>query len=161
MPIHYYAAYFSKRADTFDITILASGSGAIRRKIEQINSKGYEATLQEKALLTTLELALEMTERGFYFKQVDLELSDASNFSITEDQLGLIIPFLAMDGLGLNVANSVVRAREEKPFFSKEDLSKRTNLSKTLIERLTDIGTLNQLNESDQISLFDEFLYKS
>jgi len=57
--------------------------------------------------------------------------------------------------------SSIVRAREEKEFFSKEDLAKRTSVSKTLIERLTDIGTLKNLNESDQISLFDEFLYKS
>jgi DNA polymerase III subunit alpha, Gram-positive type len=161
MPIHYYAAYFSKRADTFDIAIMASGSGAIRQKIEEINAKGFDASVQEKALMTTLELALEMTERGFYFKQVDLYLSKASEFVITEDQKGLIIPFTAVDGLGLNVATTVVQAREEKSFISKEDLSKRTSLSKTLIERLSTLGTLDDLNESNQISIFDDFLYQS
>lgn len=159
MPIYYYAAYFSKRADTFDVAVLASGSSAIRDKIEEINGKGFDATEKEKSLITILELALEMTERGFYFKQVDLELSQASEFVITEDQKGLIIPFSAVDGLGGNVANSIVEARKEKPFISKEDLSKRTSLSKTLIERLTDLGTLNDLNESNQISIFDDILF--
>ncbi|QVK19609.1 PolC-type DNA polymerase III [Mycoplasmatota bacterium] len=155
MPIYYYAAYFSKRADTFDVNVLVRGNDAIRHKIKEINDKGYDATDKEKSLITILEIGLEMTERGFYFKQVDLEKSEASEFVITEDKLGLIIPFQAVDSLGGNVAKSIVEARKEKPFMSKEDLSNRTSLSKTLIERLTDLGCLDGLNDSNQISLFE------
>ncbi len=155
MPIHYYAAYFSKRADTFDVSVFASGNDAIRQKIIEVNKKGYEATEKEKSLITVLEIALEMTERGFYFKQVDLNLSRASEFAITDDLRGLIIPFKAIDSLGENVANSIIEARKLKSFMSKEDLSNRTSLSKTLMERLNDLGCLEGLNDSNQISLFE------
>lgn len=160
MPIHYYCAYFSKRAPAFDVKVMAAGSHAIRAKIEEIKEKGLEATVTEKDLQTSLEVALEMTERGFYFKQVDIEKSEASEFVITEDEKGLIIPFSAVDGLGLGVANKIVKAREEKPFISKEDLLNRTSISKTLVERLTELGTLDGLNETNQVSLFDSFLYE-
>ncbi len=155
MPIYYYAAYFSKRADTFDVNVFPRGNEAIRQKILEINEKGYDASDKEKSLITELEIGLEMTERGFYFKQVDLDQSKAKEFGITEDQKGLIIPFKAIDGLGDNVAQSIVEARDKKPFMSKEDLSNRTSLSKTLIERLSDLGCLNHLKETNQISLFD------
>ena len=155
MPIHYYAAYFSKRADVFDVSILANGNDAIRNRIQEINDKGYEASEKEKSLITVLEVALEMTERGFYFKQVDIEKSSAADFLITDDKMGLIIPFKAVDGLGDNVANSIIRARNEKQFISREDLLNRTSISKTVMERLHDLGTLNDLKETNQISLFD------
>jgi len=155
MPICYYAAYFSKRADTFDVYTFSRGNEAIRSKIKEINEKGYDATEKEKSLITVLEVALEMTERGFHFKQVDLEKSLASDFVITDDKLGLIIPFKAVDSLGENVANSIIEARNLKEFMSKEDLSNRTSLSKTLMERLTDLGSLDHLSDSNQISLFD------
>ena len=41
---------------------------SIRAKIEEINAKGLEASNKEKNLLTVLELALEMCERGFSFQ---------------------------------------------------------------------------------------------
>ncbi|HEY8364774.1 MAG TPA: PolC-type DNA polymerase III, partial [Haloplasmataceae bacterium] len=140
MPIYYYAAYFSKRAECFDVTVLVSGNDAIRNRILEINQKGYDASDKEKELLTVLEVALEMTERGFYFKQVDLEKSEAREFLITDDKKGLIIPFMAIDGLGENVANSIIEARKIRPFISKEDLMNRTTLTKTLLERLLDLG---------------------
>ena len=40
---------------------------SIRAKIEEINAKGLDASTKEKNLLTVLELALEMCERGFSF----------------------------------------------------------------------------------------------
>ena len=51
---------------------MAKGSNSIRAKIEEINAKGLEASKKEKNLLTVLELALEMCERGFSFQKVDL-----------------------------------------------------------------------------------------
>ena len=64
-PILFYAAYFTVRAEDFDIESMVKGSAAIRAKIEEINAKGLDAAPKEKSLLTVLELALEMTERGY------------------------------------------------------------------------------------------------
>lgn len=154
MPIYYYSAYFSKRASFFDVGVMAKGYQAIKNKLEEIVEKGNEASTAEKNLYTVLELALEMTARGFTFKQIDIEKSDSKNFLICDDGKSLIIPFIAMDGLGDNVANSILQAREEKSFISIDDAIQRTQLSKTLIERLGYLGSLGDLPQNSQISLF-------
>ena len=58
-----------------------------------------------------------MWERGFKFGKLDLYRSDATEFIIDGDTL--IPPFVAMDGLGENVAKQLVRARQEGEFLSK------------------------------------------
>ena len=65
-----------------------------------------------------------------------------------------LVPFTILDGLGDNVGESIVRARRERPFGSKEDLLRRTQLSKTLADKLSQLGVLKDLDESDQMSLF-------
>ena len=40
------------------------------------------------------------------------------------------------------------------PFLSKEDLSDRTQLSNTLIKKLDDLHVLDDLDDSNQVSLF-------
>ena len=47
-PLLYYAAYFTVRADDFDIEAMAKGSAAIRAKIEEINAKGLDASPKKK-----------------------------------------------------------------------------------------------------------------
>ena len=49
---------------------------------------------------------------AFKFGKLDLYRSDATEFIIDGDTL--IPPFVAMDGLGENVAKQLVRAREKK-----------------------------------------------
>ncbi|MBR2700748.1 MAG: hypothetical protein IKE77_01530, partial [Erysipelotrichaceae bacterium] len=49
---------------------------------------------------------------------------------------------------------SIIAAREDHPFYSREDLQKRTSLNQTQIQNLTRMGVLDELNEEDQLSLF-------
>ncbi|MEL3960558.1 PolC-type DNA polymerase III [Lysinibacillus endophyticus] len=151
-PILYYAAYFTVRASDFDLIAMTQGSAVIRSRIDEINAKGLEASKKEKDLLTVLELALEMCERGMSFKKVDLYRSKASEFII--DGNSLIPPFDAIPGLGTNVAKAIVAAREEKEFLSKEDLQQRGRVSKTIIEYLDTLGCLDGLPDANQLSLF-------
>ena len=53
--------------------------------------------------------------------KLDLLPSQATEFFIDGDTL--IPPFVAMDGLGENVAKQLVRAREEGEFLSKTDVA--------------------------------------
>ena len=135
-PIHYYAAYFSKRADTFDIGVMVEGADAIAYKIDEINAKGFDAAPKEKALVTVLELALEMTRRGMTFKLPDLHESEATDFKITEDEQSLIAPFAAIDGLGINVAEKIASEREIKEFSTVMEFKKRTKTNGTILELL-------------------------
>jgi DNA polymerase III subunit alpha, Gram-positive type len=151
-PLYYYAAYFTVRAEDFDVDTMVKGPQAIKALIEEINSKGLDASTKEKNLLTVMELALEMTERGFSFKKVDLYRSSASEFII--DGNSLIPPFNAIPGLGTNAALNIVKAREQGEFLSKEDLQQRGKVSKTIIEYLDNHGCLESLPEQNQLSLF-------
>ncbi|HJV46706.1 MAG TPA: PolC-type DNA polymerase III [Bacillota bacterium] len=151
-PIEYYATYFTVRADDFDIPLMIKGSTAIREKIEEIERKGNDAAPKEKSLLTVLEISLEMCERGFHFKNIDLYRSDAMKFIV--DDKGLIPPFNALPGVGTNAAINIAQAREGGEFLSIEDLQQRSKVSKTVLEFLEEQGCLKGLPESNQLSLF-------
>ena len=155
-PIIYYAAYFSVRADDFDVVAMSQGKTAVKAAMKAINDQGMDASAKDKNLLTVLELANEMLERGFDFKMIDLEKSDAADWII--DGNTLIAPFRAAPGLGLNVAKQIVAARNDRPFISKEDLAKRGKVSKTLIDFMTENGVLNGLPDENQLSLFDDLM---
>ena len=152
LPLLYYAAYFTVRADDFDVEAMVRGSSTIRAKMEEINAKGLEASTKEKNLLTVLELSLEMCERGFAFNKIDLYRSSASEFIIDGD--ALIPPFNSIPGLGTNAAINIVKAREQGEFLSKEDLQKRGKVSKTIMEYLENHGCLEDMPDQNQLSLF-------
>ena len=96
----FYAAYFTVRADDFDVEAMAKGSASIRARIDEIAQKGLDLAPKEKSLLTVLEMTLEMCERGYSFQKVDLYRSHATEFIIDGDTL--IPPFNAVPGLGTN-----------------------------------------------------------
>ncbi|MHA6251261.1 PolC-type DNA polymerase III [Oceanobacillus sp. CAU 1775] len=151
-PILFYAAYFTVRAGDFDLETMIKGSGALKEKILTISSKGNDATPKEKSLMTVLEVALEMCERGFAFKKVDLYKSSATEFIVDGDSL--LPPFNAVDGLGTNAALNIVEARKNGEFLSKEDLHERSKIPKTVLETLDQLGCLTGMAEKNQLSLF-------
>ncbi|MFC0524176.1 PolC-type DNA polymerase III [Pontibacillus salicampi] len=151
-PIYFYAAYFSVRASDFEIDTMVKGADAIRKRIEEISQKGLDATPKEKSLLTVLELALEMTMRGYSFQSVDLYRSAASEFIV--DGNTLIPPFNSIDGLGTNAALNIVKVRDDGEFLSKEDLRERSRISKTVLEYMDQHGCLQGLPDKNQLSLF-------
>ena len=155
-PIYYYCAYFSIRAKAFDIKVMSNGLDSVKRKMNEISEKrkNNEASNVEIDLYTTLEIVNEMLERGFKFGKLDLYKSDATEFLIDGDML--LPPFSAMDGLGDNVANQLVKARAEGEFLSKTELRKRGGLSATLVEKMDDMGILGNMPEDNQLSLFDD-----
>lgn len=153
-PILYYCAYLSIRRDQFDIESMVRGEDAIRAKIDEIDAKGNSASNKEIDTRETLCICLEMVCRGFYFKNIDVDKSDGKKFIITDDEKGLIIPFRALDGLGDNVAEAIVKAREGGPFISMEDLRTRGKVNTSSMEKLKALGCLDNMSESNQLSLF-------
>jgi len=151
-PIQYYATYFTVRAEDFDLDLLAQGYDAIYAKIVEIEEKGFNATTKEKNMISPLEMALEMTARGFSFKSLDLYKSDARKFLVDGDSL--IPPFSAVAGIGENAARNIAAARDDGPFLSIEDFQQRSKASKTIIELLTGMGCFRGLPETNQLSLF-------
>jgi len=153
-PIEYYSTYFSVRGSDYDIETMIEGYDAIKNKIFEINNKGYEATNKEISILGELEMALEMTARGFKFGHIDLNKSDATKFIIDEDRKTLIPPFRTIDGLGDTVAKKIIEERNIRPFLSIEDLQVRAKASGTIISKMRLMGILDNMDESNQLSLF-------
>ncbi len=151
-PIMYYAAYFTVRATDYDLATMIKGSASIRASIKEIYDKGLDASPKEKSLVTVLEIALEMCERGYTFAKPDLYKSSATEFII--DGNSLIPPFNAIPSLGTNVAKTIVEVREDGEFLSKEDLQRRGRVSKTITEYMDSLGCLEGLPEMNQLSLF-------
>ncbi|PRO65194.1 PolC-type DNA polymerase III [Alkalicoccus urumqiensis] len=151
-PLMFYAAYFTVRADDFDLDTMIKGSASIRSLIQEIQAKGFDASPKEKSLVTVLELALEMTERGYRFQKADLYRSKASEFQVDGDTL--LPPFDAITGVGTNAAIAIERARADGEFLSKENLRERTKVTKSVIEKLDEHGCLEGLPDSNQLSLF-------
>lgn len=154
-PSAFYASFFTVRADEFDSDIVIGGVPAIKKKMEEIQKKGNEATQKEEKLYTILELALEMYLRKIKLLRVDLNKSDAQRFLIVEDGQALLPPFVSLQGLGASAAAGIVKAREEKPFTSREDLRIRAKASKTVLECLEKHGCLHGLPEDDQMTFFE------
>lgn len=152
-PIAYYATYFSVRAsEDFDIELCCQGYDVIKAKLIEIEEKGFQALPKEKAMISVLEMALEMTSRGFSFKSIDLYSSDATRFKI-EDK-SLIPPFSSIQGVGENAARNIAASREDGPFLSIEDFQSKSKATKTIIEILGGMGCFRGLPESNQLSLF-------
>ncbi|MTB58848.1 PolC-type DNA polymerase III [Streptococcus uberis] len=156
-PIMYYCAYFSIRAKAFELKTMSGGLDVVKARMEEIalKKKNNEASNVENDLYTTLEIVNEMLERGFKFGKLDLYKSDAIEFQIEGDTL--IPPFVALEGLGENVAKQIVKARQDGEFLSKMELRKRGGASQTLVEKMDDMGILGNLPEDNQLSLFDDF----
>ncbi len=156
-PIYFYSAYLSKRAVSFDVDAFMGGKDGIIRKIEEIQEKGKLATEKESDLVTVLQIALEMHLRGFSFKPIDIEKSEAKDFMVSEDKKSLILPFIVLDSLGDSGAFSIVNARNERPFLTKEDFKQRAKVSTKIFEKLDSLGAFKDLPEDSQIRFDLEF----
>ena len=152
-PAAFYATYFTIKAEDFDADLIVKGLDAIKDKMEEINALGNDATAKEKNMLTVLEVAYEMYARNIKILPVDIYESDATLFKVIDDKT-ILPPMIALQGVGENAAIHIQQERENGEFISKEDLRKRTKISKTVIETLTNHGSLKNMSDKNQLSLF-------
>lgn len=153
-PLYYYSAFFSIRRSDFDVSAMLKGYDGIKRRLAEIKEKGFGASAKEQAVGDTLAVALEMLARGFSFKNIDIEKSLAKTFYIDEENKCLYLPFMALDGLGENVANKIIEERNKKPFYCVEDFQTRGKVNQTSINALRELGVFEGMPESAQLSLF-------
>ena len=151
-PEAFYATFFTVRADEFDAEIILKGPNAVFQSIEEIEKKGNDAAQKEKNSMTILEVALEMYQRNIKILPIDLMVSDAKRFQIKPG--GILMPFNALPGMGASAAQNIVEARDERPFLSRDDIRARARTPKPVMELMAAMGTLDELPESSQMSLF-------
>lgn len=154
-PEAFYATYFTTKVEDFDIELMTKGIDAVKNRMDEIREKGVKATTKENSQYTLLEVVVEMYARGIELLKVDIYKSDAKEFKIA-GKGKILPPMISLDGMGENAAQSIVETRDI-PFISKEDLLKRTKLSKTVLEKLSEHGSLKGLSEENQVSFISEF----
>lgn len=152
-PEAFYATYFTTKVEDFDVDLVTRGLDAVRAKMERIRELGNSATAKENNQYTILEVVVEMLCRGIEMEKVDIYRSHPTDFQLDGDKK-ILPPMVALQGMGENAALSIARERENGAFLSKEDLIKRTKVSKTVVEKLSEHGSLDGMSDKNQLSFF-------
>lgn len=157
-PLAYYATYFTLRSKQYDYEMMLKSPKEIAEKLAYYKriKNDFKKRLAPKDadVEVTLMNVLEMKERGYAILPIDLEKSLATAFLMDEEKQALIPPFIVMDGVGENAANSVVEARKLGPFQSSDDMARRTKLSTTNLSQLRKMKVFDALDASSTVSLF-------
>ncbi len=153
MPVYFYASWYSSKATDVDVISMIEGYDSIKAHLEDIQTKGFEATNKENGQAESLKIALEATARGIKFLPIDLYQSEATVW-VAKNETEIYPPFNSIEGLGDTVAQNIVRERKNGPFISIEDVQRRGKVSQTLIDKMKEMGILKDLPDSNQLSLF-------
>ncbi len=152
-PLAYYAAFFSIRASGFSYEMMCQGREKLEYFLADYRRRADTLSNREQDTMRDLRIVQEMYARGYEFTPIDVYTAQAARFQIVD---GKIMPSLSsIDGLGDRAAYAVVEAAKDGVFLSKEDFWQRTKVSKGVIDLMVDMGILNDLPESNQLSLFD------
>ena len=153
-PLEYYATYLTVRGDDLDAVSILSGKGYVQGRMKEIEIKGRDASATEKSEYTGLQVVLEMLARGIEFLPIDLYKSQATVYAIEDGKIRLA--FSSIKGLGAAAAQALEAAKNDGQgdFLSQEDLGARAGVSSAVLAALRELGALDGLPESSQISLF-------
>ena len=151
-PVEFYATYFTSTVSNFDESTIMKGPDACLARIDEINAMGKNASAKEKDDILILEVAYEMYSRGYEFAPARLGKSHALKF--WSDEGKVLLPFVALDGVGDTAAKALYDAYEEQPFGTIEEAMTRAKLNKTAVEALKQHGVFEGLPETDQLCLF-------
>ncbi|MBQ5677479.1 MAG: PolC-type DNA polymerase III, partial [Clostridia bacterium] len=160
-PTEYYTAFLTVRGGDLDALTVAQGRDAVKRKMVELhgplNAEPKDRkpmTTKEKDQFTALQVVNEMMARGIEMLPVDIYKSRATEYYIEDGKIRM--PFAALSGVGENAAKSIVAGRDEcgADFVSIDDFQAKTGASSAVVTALKEIGALNDLPETAQISLF-------
>ena len=151
-PAEFYATYFTSKAADFEAETILKGPGACLNRIAEISAKGTNATAKENSASLVMEVAYEMYSRGYEFEKPCLGKSHDLRFWTDEGKV--LIPFVALEGVGESAAKALAEAYNEKPFDTIEEAVNRAKLNRTASEALRSYGVFDGLPETDQMSFF-------
>src|SRR5699024_9253704 len=100
-----------------------------------------------------MKIVQEMYARGLEFMPIDIYEAKATRFRIIDGKL--MPPLSSIEGMGDKAAEAVELASKDGKYLSKDDFRQRTKASKTVIDKMDELGLLGDLPESNQLSLFD------
>ncbi|MCR5307395.1 MAG: PolC-type DNA polymerase III, partial [bacterium] len=161
-PLLFYSGFFSIRVDAFEIETMCSDANTIRNRVNSLKEGKLdeEENLSDNKvsdILDTLKVALEMTSRGYHFKMVDINESEAKTFKIIDEEKALLCPFVAINGLGDAVAYDIVAEREKSPFKSISDVLNRTRINQTIADVMKKYGCFGNMESEVEEETYDLF----
>ena len=151
-PAEYYAAYFTVRGEDMDAGICMGGLSAVKATMNEIRAKGKQASAKENGTYNILQIVNEMMERGIEFLPIDFYKSKASVYAMEDGKIRL--PFSSVPGVGGNAAVALEEAAAKQKYISIEDIRQSSGVSKTVIEALEKLGTLDFLPKTNQLTFF-------
>lgn len=156
-PLSYYATYFTLRCDSYDIGTMMKGiQPCLNMRNDILRRKNMKLSVSNTELqrINAYESTIEMYDRGYTFRPISVVYSDATKFTPDYEHNAVVPALTCIDGLGASVAEQIVAARNEHPFTSIEDLRYRAKIGESMIDKLREVGALDDLPESDQMTLF-------
>ena len=155
-PLAYYAAYLSIRATTFNYEMMCLGKSRLKSYLDEYRKNVDNLDNKQQDEYKDMRIVEEMYARGFEFMPIDIFRADAHACKIID---GKIMPHIgSIQGLGEKAADAVCEACKNGPFLSKDDFRERTKISKTAVDKMAELGLLGNIPESNQLSLFDNFM---
>ena len=151
-PLAFYCAYFTARPEDVDVPTLMGGHEAVKRYIRDIKAKGKEASKKELDVYNNMLIFNEMMSRGIGVLPIDINKSEAMKYVPEDGKMRL--PFGSLSGVGEKAAYSIYDAAKRGNFVSIEDFQLEAGVSKTIIQNLADLGAMNDLPDTNQISMF-------
>ncbi|MBR1508287.1 MAG: PolC-type DNA polymerase III [Eubacterium sp.] len=150
-PLAYYAAFFSIRADDFSYEKMCFGKEKVEMHIKELmNKEKNERSAKEEGLLKDLRLVQEMYARGIEFMPIDIYRADDVRFQIID---GKIMPsFASIDGMGDKAATQLKEAAKEGKFYSRDEIKDRAKISKTVLDKMAELGIIADLPETAQLT---------
>lgn len=160
-PTEYYTAFLTVRGGDLDAVTVLKGREAVKRKMVELhgplNSEPKDRkpmTAKEKDQFTALQVVNEMMARGVELLPVDIYKSRATEYYIEEGKIRM--PFSALSGIGETAAKGLEAGRDDGKgeFVSVDDYQARTGASSAVVTALREVGALEGLPETAQISFF-------
>lgn len=149
-PLSFYAAYLSRKAEDFNFEVLGTPKRAEKR-LEEL-SKEPKLDVKKRTEQALCEIMIEMKARNVELLPIDLYHSTGRKFLIEGDKIR--IPLISLAGLGQSVIDNILEERNKERFVSIEDFKRRTKVSQTIVEKMKEYKILEDMNETNQISLF-------
>ena len=151
-PLEFYCAYFTARPEDVDVPTLLKGKDGVKAYLKMVEDKGKEASQKELDVYANMLIFNEMFERGIEILPIDLKCSHAVKYIPENGKMRL--PFGALSGVGDKAAISLWETAQKGEYISKEEFGTLAGVSKTIIETLSDMGVLDELPDTNQISMF-------
>ncbi len=151
-PIEFYCAYFTARPDDVDVETILKGKDAVKAYMHNIKLKGNDVSPKEKAVYENMLIFNEMFERGLEVLPLHLTKSHARKYLVEDGKMRL--PFVALDGVGEKAADSLYEAAQNGNYLSKQEFQNEAGVSKTVVQKLSDMGVLDTLPDTNQMTLF-------